>query len=447
MPHHGRDVKAAGRLWRMGFPPCRGLPAMVAGACWVLLLASCVESRMQARLQENAGVQRNDFEDLFAKTADTRQTTIGWSEAYRRMCKDNLSLRQSETQLEQSKRIKRDQWMTLAPRIAAFASLGDSISALTNLSGSDVNAEVVTSLNIPNPFQFYASLYSAALQRQNAEWSHELDKRRAYIELHSLFMEQKQLDESEALLKKSLADENFVESEELSRAVAALRTEARNYERMRSILRMRTNQLLNTPGENWKLKGEPPAISYKDRLGKMKIGENFGKLALNLQAIQIEGALLRREQVKFQQWPAVNFGLSGPPLYSNNGQSTDFSSDNLWFFSGAYKTVDLNDPIGRTSISQAENRLQYTREQLRMRVENDSNQMREAYKTYQELLAEEQRLQSKIRNLEKSSATEPVILLAELGERAQLITALGETRRRVRQIDLQLLIWDETFWK
>jgi hypothetical protein len=447
MPDDGTDVMAMSRLRKMWLPTGKRVLGLAAAACGMLLLASCVESKMRGRLHENAGVQRDDFEDLFAKTADTQQTPIGWREAYRRMCKDNLSLRQSETQLEQSKRIKRDQWMTLAPRIAAFASLGDSISALTNLGGSDINAEVVTSLNIPNPFQFYASLYSAALQRQNAEWSHELDKRRAYIELHSLFMEQKQLDESEAQLKNSMANDNLVESEDLTRAVAALRTEARNYDRMRSILRIRANQLLNTPGANWKLKGEPPAISYKDRLGKMEIGEDFGKLALNLQAIQIEGALLRCQQVKFQQWPAVNFGFSGPPLYSNNGQSTDFSSDNLWFFSGAYKTVDLNDPIGRTSISQAENRLQYTREQLRMRVENDSNQMREAYKTYQELLAEEQRLQTKIRNLENSSATEPVILLAELGERAQLISALGETRRRIRQIDLQLLIWDETFWK
>jgi hypothetical protein len=447
MPDHGGNVMASCRLRKMGIPHSMRIFIILALPFYALLLTSCVESRMQGRLDKNAGVQRADFEDLFAKTADTHQAQIGWREAYRRMSEDNLSLRQSKTQLDESKHLKRDQWMTLAPRIAAFASLGDSISALTNLSGSDINAEVVTSLNIPNPFQFYASLYSAALQRQNAEWSHELDKRRAYIELYSLFMEQKQLDETEASLKSSLADGNLADSADLSRAVAALRTEAQNYERMRSILRIRANQLLNTPGANWKLTGKPPAISYKDRLGRMKIGEDFGKLGLNLQAIQVEGALLRREQVKFQQWPSVNFGFSGPPLYSNNGQSADFSSDNLWFFSGAYKTIDLNDPIGRSSIRDAESRLQYTREQLRMRVENDSNQMRQACNTYQELLAEEQRLQAKVRSLEKSSATEPVILLAELGERAELMNSLGETRRRIRQIDLQLLIWDETFWK
>jgi hypothetical protein len=413
----------------------------------VLTLPACVESKMRERLEENALAQRGEFKDLLGTSDEGAQAPIAWREAHRRMASENLSLRQSKDQLEQSKKLKRNQWLSLAPNIAAFASLGDSLSALTSLSGSDVNAEVVASLNIPNPFQFYGSLYSAALQRQNAEWSHELDKRRAYIELYSLFMEQERLDESENSLKMRLETGNLMDSEDLSRALTGLRTESQNLTRMRTMHRLRINQALNTPGANWRLKGNLPKISYRERMGKISIGEDFGKLALNLQAIQIEAAILRRQQVAFQQWPTVNFGFSGPPLYSSDGESTDYSGESVSLFSGANKSVDLVDPIGRTSMRDAEQRIKYTRDQLRLRIESETYQMREAHRAYLELLSEEQRLSAKIRDLDRSSSTEPVILLAELEERAQLVTSLGDARRKMRQIDLQVLLWDETFWK
>ena len=410
------------------------------------LTNGCVESKLSRNLGASAAMQRQEFSDLLEEASVQEQTAIDWAGAYRRLMDQNLSLRQSYSQLEQSRRLKRNQWLTLAPNLAIFANLGDSLSSLTDLSGDDLNVRLVGNLNIPNPFEFHAALYAAALQRQNAEWSYELDKRRAFIELHQVFADQQILTSMESQLRQRSLESGLTETRDPARAFEGIRSERRNMQRMRSLQRVRINHLLNTPGANWRLVGAPPRISYRDRIAKLRIGEDFGKLALNLQAIQIEGAILRRQRVKFQQWPAVNFGLSAPPLYSNQ-EDPDFSADNLYFFSGASRTVNLADPIGRLSLRDAEERLRYTREQLRLRIESESHQILQAREAYRELIAEEHRLTGRLGRIESATEGEAVILLADLEERAQLIAALHETRRRIHQLDLQLLLWDETFWK
>lgn len=408
-------------------------------------LPGCVESRMQRNLAESAAVQRKEFASLIDKAMRAPAVGIGWDDAYRRMMADNLSLRQSANQLEQARRSTRDQWISLAPNFAIFANLGDSLSSVTDFGSDNISLNLVGNLNIPNPFDFHARLYAAALQKQNAEWSHQLDKRRAFIELHQVFSDQARLDEMEKSLRVRQLNLSPDQKDPV-RQLEGMRNEQRNLERIHSAQRVRINHLLNTPGANWRLTGSPPRISYRDRIDQLRIGENFGKLAMNLQAIQIEGAILRRQRVKFQQWPMISFGLSAPPLWSNQDQ-TSLSSDNLYFFSGAARSINLADPIGRQDLRDAEERIQFTRAQLRLRIETESHQLLQARKTYHELLAEERQLKKSLQRIESSRSIEAVFLLADLAERAQVVSRLGEVQGRILQLDLQLLIWDETFWK
>ncbi|MFZ9936070.1 MAG: TolC family protein [Luteolibacter sp.] len=412
-----------------------------------MVTCGCVESGLEKNLAANAALQREDFRELLDDIGKTRETRISWDDAYRRMMEHNPSLRQSFNQLEQSRRLKRDQWLSLAPNLAAFVNLGDSISALTNINGDSLDARIVANLNIPNPFEFHARLYAAALQRQNAEWSHELDKRRAFVELHSAFTDQQLLAERQREAEGRLESLAPGQAADLPREIATIKKESLSIRRMRSIQQLRINQLLNTPGENWNLTGEPPPIGYSQRIGDLRIGENFGKLALNLQAIQIEGAILQRQRVKFQQWPAVTFGLSAPPLYSSEERAPDFSGDNLYFFSGASRSFNFSDPVGRQSLRDATERLEFTRSQLRLRIESEANRLLEARNSYLELLEAERKLRQMLKRIESSTSTEAILLLADLEERAQVMESLTDTTRRIRQLDLQLLLWDETYWK
>lgn len=414
--------------------------------CLLCLLAcGCVTAPLDRQLAATSATQTEDFKSMVERVRSAPKTAISWEHAYQRMCQDNLPLRQSRQQLVEAQKQSRRLWWSLVPRVAGFLSIGTSISSLTNLSGEDINARLIANFNIPSPFEFYASLYGAALQKQNALWSHELDKRRAYAQLYAAFIDARALDEALAALDRQQHALANADLSNLDKALKNLSTAVENMERRRLYQRSNVNQLLNTPGGNWNLTGNLPRVSYRDRYRQMKIGEDFGKLALNLYAVQIEGAILGVERVKFQQWPTINFGLSNPPFYSNQGSS--YSSDNMSLFSGTSKSVDLPDLGGRENIRDAETRLKFTREQLRQRMEYEATRVLQIVSSYDQLLNEEARLQRALKRMARPDSSDPEIVLKDLEAYSQCELQLIETQRQIQQMDLQLLIWDERFWK
>ncbi len=408
-------------------------------------VGGCTAARMGKRLEGNVTAQRSEFREILAGFETEPSQTISWNKAYKRMVAENLSLRQSRLRVSETKRQKSRQWLTLVPRVSSFVNIGASISELSDLGSDDLNASLLANFNIPNPFEFYGNLYAASLQEQEAIWSHELDERRAYTQLYAVFIEAETLDEAEAAYQRRLKSLLDNQSGDIGQLVKSVTLELQAIKRRRLYQRLSVNQLLNTPGANWKPEGRLPKISYAGRHRRMVVGEKFGKLALNLQAIQIEGAILRVRQVKFQQWPNVSFGLSTPPLYSTT-TTEEFSSDNLQLFSGASKSFDLADPIGRRDIRDAETRLKFTRQQLRLRAENEASRILQLVESYDALIREANYLEREIARLERPGSLEPEIVLKDLERRSELEIELIENRRQIRQLDLQFLIWDETFW-
>lgn len=410
-----------------------------------LALSGCVADSVNRSLGEQAAIQKEEFKDILGRIRSEPVSSLSWESAYKRMMDQNLALRQSAQQLEDSEKQTRRQWMTLVPKVAGYLSLGSNISSLTNFDGDDLTARLIANFNIPSPFEFYASLYAVALQNQNAKWSYELDKRRAYGQLYSLFADADALRRAETSLADRLKAGPDADLANVGKSLKTLAVEARSLERRRLYHRSNVNQMLNTPGGNWDLTGKLPVVSYEHRFKRMKIGEDFGKLALNLYAIQVEGAILRVQRVKFQQWPAINFGFSNPPIYSNTGEN-GFSSDDLTLFSGANKSVDLSDIGGLESIQDAEIRLKFTREQVRQRMEFDVLRILQIASSYEFLLKERTRLQRDIDRVGRPGSAEPEIVLKDLTRRSELDSELSEIRQQIQQLDLQFLIWDERFW-
>lgn len=410
-----------------------------------LVLSACTAARMGKNLEASVVEQKREFRDILGRFQTEPSETISWNAAYKRMVSDNLSLRQSRQQKEDSKKQKTRQWQTLIPRVSSYVNIGSSISDLSDLSTDDLNASLLANFNIPNPFEFYAALYGASLQQQNAIWSHELDTRRAYTQLYSSFVERDAIDKAEAAYGRKLKSLLGNQSGDMSALVNTVTVELESLEQRKLYHRLSVNQLLNTPGANWKLDGKLPQISYEGRFKRLVVGERFGKLALNLQAIQIEGAILRVKQVKFRQWPSINFGLSNPPLYTTNG-TNEFSSDDLQLFSGANKSFDLADIGGRQEIRDAETRLKFTREQLRQRAEYEASSILQLVRGYELLIGKGQYLEREIKRLGRTGSLEPEIVIKDLERRSDLDLQLIENQRQIQQTDLQFLIWDETFW-
>ena len=407
-------------------------------------LTCCVASKVEENLGLSNSEQKRQYSELLA-AVDKEQEQLSWSSAYKRMKRDNIALRQSRQQLEDSKKLTKRRWLELVPRLVSFASIGTSIADLSDLDSDDVNANVSANLNIPNPFEFYASLYAAALQKQNAIWSHELDQRRAYAQLYSAFIEGQKIYEEQAAYESRIKYIISNQSADIAKLLNSATADISNLERRKITHRLSVNRLLNTPGANWKLSDKFPDISYEKRYDQLKIGEKFGKLALNLQAIQLEGALLRVEQVKFQRWPFVSFGLASPPLYTT-GENTDFSSDNLFLFGGLSKSIDLTDIGNREDLRNAKRRLQITREQLKLQSENELSRVLQLAARYRALLKERDGIYRQLSLTSQSASSEPDIVIKDIEKRNDLQLNLIEKERQIQQLDLQYIIWDETYW-
>ncbi len=416
------------------------LLALASGSCGI-------QGKLARNLEANAASQRQEVRGLFAGIEQPSEgKPMDWRAAQRRMMKHNLSIRQSEAQLAQTKKLRWKKWFELLPKVGSYVNIGASLSELSNLEADDLSARLVANLSIPNPFQFHASLYAIALQQQNAEWSHELDRRRLYAQLYEAFIEAEAIAETEAAFESKSQNLSLAAAGDISTYFERMDNERRMLERRKAYHRLKVNQLLNTPGGNWRLAGEIPQVTYRDRIGRLGIGEDFGKLAANLEAVQIEAALLQLKRVKFQQWPTVNLGLGLPALYSSE-ESAGFSSEELFLFSGANKSIDLTDIAGLESIADAKQRLQFTRERLQQNREREAMRFSQLISTYRHLLERERQILQRMERGGGSGLTSPDGVIKDLETRSALQLRRIEIRRQLQQLDLQFLIWDETFWK
>ncbi len=405
-----------------------------------------MERSLNQRLSESSSNREKEYTELASLVETEPKCPIRWQDAIERMRRDNLGLRQSRKMLEDSEQLAKRQWLSLVPRTAAYLNISQGIASITDFDSDALNASLLTSFNIPNPFEFYAMLYGAALQTQNARWSSELDNRRAFSELYSAYMEAELLREEEAVSQRRWQSLLSMNPSDIAKNLNDINKQKSNMKRRLQAHRENVNRLLNTPGRNWELRGGLPELSYRNRYQKMKIGRGFGKLALNLYAIQVERAIMQTERVKFRQWPTISFGLSNPPLYSSSG-NYGLSAEDFTMFSGVSKSVDFGDFMGRVSIRDAKYRLQITREQVRQNMEREASRMIQIRDAYGQLLMEEKNLQIAMKRLDRMTSTEIDAVTSDLELRSGFEMQLIQTSRQIKQLDLQYLIWDEYFWK
>ena len=419
----------------------------IAILCLCILLSGCgINSRVNRQLDGHLAEQKAQYEELLSKYDKVPAESITWDEALRRLNRDNLQLRQSALKLEQARKQRSEVWKSLIPRIGSFVNVGSSISELSNLSSDDLNVNLIASFRIPNPFRLYGQLYAAALQAHVAEWSNELDKRRAYIELYRAFVQAEGLERDRRDLQKRKESLLSLQNDEIAEALQQIRLDEQGMRRRVTFHRLQLNRLLNTPGKNWRPSKGVPSVSFGSKLNRIRIGENFGKLGLNLQAAQIEGACLRLRQVKFQQWPQFNFSLGLPTLYSNQNQD-GFSTDEVFLFSGTSKQFDLTDIAGLEDIKDTRRRLELLRERLRLTTENETARISGLIRDYRVLEADQRRLRSQLRMIDEGRSTMAETVLDDLEQKRKLDADLRRAQDRLLQYDLQFLIWDESYWK
>ena len=90
--------------------------------------------------------------------------------------------------------------------------------------------------------------------------------------------------------------------------------------------------------------------------------------------------------------------------------------------------------------------MRFTREQLRLRAESEASRILQLVQNYENLLKENRYLRREIERLSDPGSTEAEIVIADLERLSEFEILLIENKRQIQQLDLQLLIWDDTYW-
>lgn len=410
---------------------------------------SCVQSRLTARLSEHESAQKSSYGDFKASTFSTNASPMGWDQAVKRTLESNLAYQNQRFSYEQTQKQRKKLWLGLVPRFFTFVNINSSIDEIADISSDDLTFNLAANINIPNPITFYSQLYAIALQELQSQYQLELQRRQLISRVYAAFIQHKDLAEAEkelAIMEKNLEKQdpsNFANS------LRALDERKALLQLRRENLRLTTNTLLNTPGQHWKFVGKAPDISYANRINKLNFGKGYGSLGLKLQTLQIESILISKLDAEQARLPSLSLGLSTPQLYSSSSEDNfQFNSEDYELFTGLSKSIDITDVFGKERIQNANFRARISREQLRLSMESEISRLEATKKTYNRLLLQRKIAQEQLSKVQNSSSGSSV---AQLNLDLQRLNAANEAletlNRQLKQLDLQLWIWDDTHWQ
>lgn len=424
-------------------------PRLYMLTCFLFSLStSCVEKRLEARLANHSKTQAVTLKSLQTSHHLKKREGLSWTEASGILEKNNAALQRSRDQIASAKQQRTDQWLALIPKIQGFIGLSQTLSGLAVLNSDDINARILTSFNIPNPLRFYTQSYALALQSLQAEWSYELTRRQLYVQLYNYFLEERSLDRR---YQKLVADEKSLERttvERLSDKIISIEQEKKAIARTIGFQRLAINRLLNTPGRYWQPSGKIPTVSYKNRYKNLRFGEEFGKLALKLQTLQLESSVLSVLNVKLRQLPNWSQGLSSPTLFSSNDDSTTgLNADDFFLFTSLSKTIDLTDIRGRKNLRLAKVRAKYTRDQLTLSMESEIRRLELLKQSYGHLHLEKNKITQRVNQLKKKTSKRALdTVLKEYEEFQNLEEKKQNLDSQITRLDIQLWLWDDVYW-
>ena len=420
--------------------------AVTFGCLFLWASVSCTETKVLASLEQRKDYHHSELDKIRSDIRHKEAQDLVWSVALERMFADNSGLKRSQRNLAEAKKAKADSWGSLIPRVTIFFGLSSFLSDLADLSVDDVTGQVNAGFNIPNPFNFYAQLYGNELNSISSEWSHEVDRRQACRELYVAFRRAQDLEKQGAELLVERQKLKELSLANLPSALQQIENSEENYQRSYEQSRSSFNRLLGTPGAHWKPVGALPNVSYEKRFERFEFGKDIGKLGLKIEAAQIEASHLNVKRVKLQRWPAINFGLSGPPLFTTTSAANDFEIGNFNFFSGLGESIDLRDPLDAEDIQNAEIRLQSTLAQMRVQLESQLIQFEQAKREYRKALKEKRILQKRMASLRRSKVTSADALLEHFQQSSNLRNSLRQVEAKINRLDLEYWVWDDNAW-
>lgn len=386
---------------------------------------------------------REDVGVAYASAATQHRTpkSFTWKEAVARQEAEDPSIRRARQYLEEICRQRETQWRGWLPRPTLYVSFQNAFKDLGNLTSDDLRGAFIAPITIPNPWAQTATAYQLALTEVQAEASYELTRRRQVSSLYRLFSE---WERSQNTTPNNLQSNQI---EDVVRAHLQMRELSLSKDEQRQLQHSQLSQVLNLPGVDiTPLVKTRPKIDYSSRYRKFTPGVNYGLLATQLYAYEIQASLLRKRGVDLNRWPSPSYGASTPAIYDTSRDNDEFLGDldAISLFGTWSKSFDVTGQSAN-EIQTAEQNVRYVRENIRLRIDSEGRDWERLMKRYDFLLNQQQLSRERLSRL-TSGGTRIGSVQQDIEDARKLLTDLENIERRKESLDMQLWLWDDSAW-
>ncbi len=411
--------------------------------CFTLPCLFLAQSCSTASLQRDVAKNRSEIASETAQAATARrpELRLTWNQALARQETADPTLRAARERLAEVKRQRKNQWREWLPRPTLYVNFQNTFKNLGNFSSDDLNGAFIAPLTIPNPATQTARAYQLALTEIQSEAAYELSRRQQVISLYSFFSEWDRF---------SVENPGGFPPEELADAIRSRFQDRENSISDTERLFAQRNQfsrILNLPGTDvTPITKSLPRIDYASKYRKFTPGKNYGLLATQLYACDIQGALLRKKGLDLSRWPAPNFSTYTPSIYDSSRQDRQFlgDADKISLFGSWSKSFDLTGDQAN-EIRNAEENVRFIRENISVRIDSEGREWDRLSARYAALLAQRSLAQARLDKL--TNGTPRISTIQEdILDARKLLSDLQNIERSKENLDLQLWLWDDSAW-
>lgn len=232
---------------------------------------------------------------------------ISWEQAVAMLHRNNHSLKDIDSQIEDAERDSISVYTDMIPGISYYGFFTKSINQLSNnVSSKDINSEINITFSLPALSQVPYRVYAAKARTYSLIKAKE-GKEREFISQLYLAVHSRALDLKMRELKANSPE--LTEQDRLLDKRNYLSADAEHWTKMA--------KLLGDYSARWQvLPSSAPRISwakYKPRLKKLD------DLVVCMYALRLEQARLSQYRVALEYLPTINTSLYSPSLFSSSG--------------------------------------------------------------------------------------------------------------------------------
>lgn len=389
---------------------------------------------------------------LIAEATTAEGNSIGWQEAAILLLDKNPRVIRAKHQYTRAKKERTGYWKNYVPSIRGSVSIAKNLGQLDELKLSDFNAYAFLNLRVPNPVTIQAELMALSLSEYRSARSYELVKRQELAALYREFLRYEELRlRCEESLNSFEENSGILKSSDLVSRVRKANESKVMELRLRKSLdqtSFRISKMLQL--SDYKIRpriDELPNISYNKQYKNLENSDDYGRLALQILAADLEGARLRHQRVRLRSWPSMNLSASAPQVYSSSSD-TEFDVESIRLFGGLTRGFAFADDQ-KDRIAMSEKDYKQAVSDAYYRIISERETLGYALGQYGELLKNKNSLETALQmneDLIKSGIAAERLSLA-IDKHKLISTQLKSINRSIINQELEFWIWDENAWK